>query len=271
MTLDRNENIGNFQEVDGKLKTRREVLIMGALAATSVAAISQAQAIDNKQAALPPASASGVKTSPQYTAKDFSSLTAKKLDGLSTNQIEQHLKLYSGYVNKVNEIQTQLSMVDIASPQANATWAPYRELLVEQSFALNGVVYHELYFGNIGGTGGEPTGDLKSAIEDGWGSIGKFMDYFKAAGKCMRGWVIIGFNTRDGKLHAYGLDAHNLYVPASTIPIVVLDVYEHAYMIDYGINRASYLDAFLKNMDWDICAKRFAMARKHLSGPDVTA
>ena len=67
---------------------------------------------------------------------------------------------------------------------------------MEQSYAVNGAVYHEYYFGNLGGKGGEPTGELKSALEERWGSMDKFMDYLKAAGKSMRGWVVIGFNTR---------------------------------------------------------------------------
>ncbi|MBX9720743.1 MAG: Fe-Mn family superoxide dismutase, partial [Candidatus Obscuribacterales bacterium] len=170
------------------------------------------------------------------------------------------------------EINALLDAQDILTqaPAANATYAPLRELLMEQSFALNGVIYHELYFGNLGGSGGEPGGDLKSAIEARWGSSSKFIDYLKAAGKCMRGWVIMGWNTRDSSLHTYGLDMHNMWSPANVVPIVALDVYEHAYMIDYGINRANYLDAFVKNIDWDVCGKRFSLAHKHPSGPDCT-
>ncbi len=141
---------------------------------------------------------------------------------------------------------------------------------MEQSYAVNGAVYHELYFGNLGGAGGEPTGDIKAGIEERFGSTGKFMDMLKAAGKCMRGWVIVGYNTRGGFIDTFGLDMHNMWSPASIVPMLVLDVYEHAYMIDYGIDRAKYLDAFTANLDWDVVGKRLAMARKHPTGQEAT-
>src|SRR5262249_9639682 len=158
-----------------------------------------------------------------------------------------------------NELGAKLKEVDVAG--ANATYHPLRELLLEESYAVNGVIYHELYFGNLGGKGGEPGGDLRNAIDERWGSIGKFNDYLTACGKCMRGWVIVGYNTRAGRLDTFGLDMHNMWAPAGIVPVVALDVYEHAYMIDYGIDRGKYLDAFLKNLDWEVAAKRFEKAR----------
>lgn len=178
------------------------------------------------------------------------------------------MKLYKGYVGKANEIHNKLKEVDITT--ANATYSPLRELLMEYSYALNGAVYHEYYFGNIGGKGGEPGGDLKAAFDERWGSFAKFSDYLKAAGKSMRGWVVVAYNTRGAHLDFFGLDMHNMWSPASTIPLLVLDVYEHAYMIDYGIDRAKYLDAFVKNIDWDVVAKRFTSVRNHPSGLDAT-
>jgi Fe-Mn family superoxide dismutase len=254
------ELIGNYQVTDAGALTRREVLLMGAAAATAAAASGI-----GVQAAV----SSSPQTSEPYTAKDFSELTMKKMDGISSSQIDQHLKLYQGYVKKSNEIYNKLKDVDITT--ANATYSPLRELLMEQSYAVNGAIYHELYFGNLGGKDGEPTGELKSAIEERWDSTSKFVDYLKAAGKSMRGWVIIGFNTRAGHLDAFGLDLHNMWSPANTVPVIVLDVYEHAYMIDYGIDRPKYLDAFVRNLNWEVIAKRFATARSHLCGPDTTA
>lgn len=278
MTSKKTEIIGNFEFIEnkseGKLRTRREVLLMGAIAATGAIATStgivKAAETESKAAGVIAggAPAAGGKS---YTAKDFSSLVTKNMTGLSSKQVEQHLKLYEGYVGKINELQAGLDAVDISTPAPNATYHPYREMLVEQSFALNGVIYHELYFANLGGSGGEPTGDLKSAVEARFGSVGKFIDHLKAAGKCMRGWVVVGWNTRDASLQMYGLDAHNLLVPANVVPLVVLDVYEHAYMIDYGTNRGAYLDAFLSNIDWGVCNKRFTRAHGHPSGPDTTA
>ena len=200
-------------------------------------------------------------------AKDFSHLSGK-LDGFTASQIDQHLKLYKGYVGKANELTKALKDPDLST--ANATYSPFREMLVEESYAVNGVVFHELYFGNLGGKGGEASGDVRAAIDERWGSYGKFIDYVKAAGKCMRGWVIVGYNTRGGHLSTFGLDMHNMWTPANTVPILVLDVYEHAYMIDWGVDRPKYLDAFVKVVDWDVVGKRLAYAVKHPTGFEST-
>lgn len=261
MTDEKREIIGNYEIAGDRLTTRREILLMGALAAGTVASTRAVEA----------AKEAGAAATDEIKEKDYSALITRKMEGLSTNQIEQHLKLYKGYVAKTNEINKHLEAADILTgAPPNPAYSPFRELLVEKSFALNGVIYHELYFGHLGGPGGEPSGDLRAALEARWGSLAKFTDYLKAAGKSMRGWVIIGWNTRESALRAYGLDMHNMWSPAGTIPVVVLDVYEHAYMVDYGINRAGYLDAFLKNIDWQVCEKRFAAAHKYVSGPEST-
>jgi len=185
----------------------------------------------------------------------------KKLEGLSQSQISQHIKLYQGYVKKANEIHHKLKDVEISS--ANATYSPLRELLAEQSYALNGSIYHEYYFGNLGGTGGEANGEIRAALDERFGNFSKFVDYLKAAGKSMRGWVILGYNTRIGRVETFGLDMHNVFSPANVVPLLVLDVYEHAYMVDYGIDRVKYLDAFMQNIDWEVANKRFAIAVKN--------
>jgi Fe-Mn family superoxide dismutase len=261
MTSANRELIGNYEVTDQGILTRREVLLMGAVAASTLVA---APVLAN-----PAVAAGSTATNGQtpYVAKDFSHLSGK-LSGLSASQIDQHIKLYKGYIGKANEIYNKLKDVDLTNP--NTTYSPLREILMEESYAVNGAIYHEFYFGNLSGQGGEPTGDVKAAIEERWGTTGKFMDFLKASGKCMRGWVIVGYNTRGAHLSAFGLDMHNMWTPANLIPILVLDVYEHAYMIDYGIDRAKYLDAFANNLDWDVVGKRLAAASNHPNGQAST-
>ncbi len=255
------ELIGNYEVGKEGILTRREVLLMGAMTAGSMVAGSAAPALAAKE------SAKDKSGDGPYKAKDFEGL-CKSLNGFSASQIKQHLKLYNGYVSKSNLMYKQLKGIDIST--ANATYSALRDLLTEQSYAVNGVVYHEFYFGNLGGKGGDPTGDLKAGIEERWGSTAKFMDFLKAAGKTARGWVVICYNTRGGYIDAFALDTHNVYSPAGVIPLMVLDVYEHAYMVDFGIDRGKYLETFMDNLDWSVVAKRLAVASKHPTGGEST-
>ncbi|MBX9692372.1 MAG: hypothetical protein K2Z81_08315, partial [Cyanobacteria bacterium] len=188
MTSKDKELIGNYEVTKEGVVTRREVLLMSAMAAAGTVLAQPGKAIAAESGDKP-------KGGAPYASRDFNAL-ADKMSGFSASQIKQHLKLYDGYVAKSNEIHDKLKDVDITT--ANATYSAVRELLVEQSFAHNGVVYHEYYFGNLGGKGGEPQGDVRAGIEEEWKSVGKFMDFLKAAGKSARGWVIVGYNPRAG-------------------------------------------------------------------------
>ncbi len=176
-------------------------------------------------------------------------LKYKKLDGLSEKQLsEHHDVLYAGYVKKVNEIRSKLINVDKTT--TNATYSDLRELKVEESFALNGVKLHEGYFDNMGGKGGKATGDVAKWIESDFESYEKWEDEFRALGIAARGWVVLAFDLDDGMLHNYICDVHNQGGIWNCVPLLILDVYEHAYFIDYGTGRKSYIETFMKNIDW---------------------
>jgi Fe-Mn family superoxide dismutase len=179
----------------------------------------------------------------------------KGLDGISDNQISQHRDiLYAGYVNKLNEIEERLKSCDLS--KANQVFSDFRALKTDETFALNGVILHELYFENLGGKGGKPAGSLANLIARDFGSFEKWAEEFKACGMAARGWVKLGLCFYDGKLHNYCLDSHNFNVPGGTAPILIMDVYEHAYTIDYGVKRPPYIEAFMKNIDWSVSEKR---------------
>lgn len=205
------------------------------------------------------------------TPKDFTPLIGK-VKGLSESQLRQHFKLYEGYVNKLNSIHQAIAQADDAMLSGTASsYAPYRELHVEQSFSQNGVVLHELYFGNLG-SGSEPTKEVKAIIEANFGTWDGYLKHLVAVGKSMRGWAMTGFDLRDGKVRNFGLDLHNQGSPTHFYPLLVLDVYEHAYMVDYGTDRSKYLTAFLSDIDWQAVHQRLMFAVHHLmAGPTATA
>ena len=108
-------------------------------------------------------------------------------------------------------------------------------------------------------------------IERDFGNVQNFVGHLKLAGKVMRGWALAAVNFRTGKLNVYGLDQHHQMVPNMVYPILALDVYEHAYMIDFGIDRGSYLDTFVANLNWRPVQDRLELAMSVPFGDIVTA
>ena len=189
----------------------------------------------------------------QITAKQFKSIRA--LDGISEKTMTEHYKLYQGYVNKYNEIMTKLESVDLKS--ANQVYSDLRSLKAELSFAIGGVKNHEIYFEHLGGKGGEPKGKLKPVMERDFGSLEKWAADLKATGISARGWVWLAYDQDWKHLFNYLGDAQNTFPVWNTTPILALDTYEHAYWLDYGAARAGYIDAFFKNLDWDVIEARW--------------
>lgn len=180
---------------------------------------------------------------------------SKPLIGISEKAISiHHDKLYEGYVKKWQEIQEKLKLINKSS--ANATFSDLRELKVEESFTANAIILHEAYFDILGGNG-ETGGKIIEVIKKDFGSFEEWLEDFKALGLCSRGWTILGYDFNDGKLRNFLLDAHNLYGILGISPILVMDMYEHAYFIDFGSDKKSYIEAFFENLDWQIVNKKF--------------
>ena len=180
------------------------------------------------------------------------------MTGISKKTIEEHLKLYQGYVKKYNEIQEKLAALkDDDFANANQVFSTIRELKTELSFAWGGVINHEIYFDHLGGKGGEPAGDLLKQIKEDFGSFEAYKKDLKATGIAARGWAWTAWNHREERLINYLGDAQNTYLVWKATPILALDTYEHAYFIDYGVNRGSYIDAFFANLDWKKIEENF--------------
>lgn len=187
-----------------------------------------------------------------------------KVQGISTEQLELHLGLYNGYVAKLNQITEQLfNLPPDELAKANPTYAPVRELHVEQTYALNGVILHEYYFGNLGGEKAAPSSFVKTTVAKQFGSWDSFVTQLVAAGMSMRGWAVVSYSMRERALRIHGLDTHNMFVPMGAVPLLVLDVYEHAYLKDFGTKRRAYIDAFLANVDWNAMDIRLQGAIGH--------
>lgn len=198
----------------------------------------------------------------KYSPLTFSeSLSTMK--GISKKTIDEHLKLYQGYVNKYNEIMEKLSqLADDDYAKANQVYSHIRALKVDLSFAWGGIVNHEIYFGHLGGKGGTPDGALLQQIETDFGSFETYKKDVKATGVAARGWVWTAWNSKEKRLFNYLGDAQNTYPIWGATPILALDTYEHAYFIDFGIARASYIDAFFENMNWKQVAEAFEIIKK---------
>ncbi len=187
---------------------------------------------------------------------DIKEIGYKELDGISQQTLDAHYKnLYQGYVKKWQEIQDKLKLVD--KTLANASFSELRELKVEESFVSNAVILHEAYFDILGGNGGRAIGDIEKAIEKDFDSYEKWLEDFRALGLCSRGWVVLGYDFNDGHLKNYILDSHNTYGVLGVAPILVMDMYEHAYFIDFATDKKSYIETFFKNLDWKLVDKKF--------------
>ena len=173
-----------------------------------------------------------------------------EMDGISRASVEAHYKLYQGYVAKRNEILTKLAEVDLST--ANQVYSDVRALKIDLSFAIGGVKNHEIYFEHLGGGGGDPTGAIASLIERDFGSVEAWRTDLKATGMGGRGWAWTAFDWDEQRLFNYIGDAQNTFPVWNATPLVALDVYEHAYFLDYQTDRASYIDAFFANLDWDV-------------------
>jgi len=171
-----------------------------------------------------------------------------ELDGISREAVEAHYKLYQGYVAKRNEILTKLDGVDLSA--ANQVYSEVRALKVELSFAVGGIKNHEVYFDHLGGDGGDPDGIFGQLVERDFGSIASWRDDLKATGMAGRGWAWTAYDWDEGRLFNYAGDSQNTYPIWNATPLVALDVYEHAYFLDFQTDRASYIDAFFDNLDW---------------------
>lgn len=181
-----------------------------------------------------------------------------RLRGLSRDLLLSHYENnYGGALRRFNAIERELASLDPTRAPGYALNGLKREALI----AANSVVLHEIYFENLGGTG-EPMGVIAQALERGFGGVGCWRDEFTAMGRALAGgsgWVLLTYSARFGKLTNQWAADHT-HVLADGVPLLALDMYEHAYHLDFGANASAYVDAYMQNIDWARVDARFQRA-----------
>jgi superoxide dismutase, Fe-Mn family len=203
-----------------------------------------------------------------YKARNFN---LSGLKGISDETLEQHFKLYEGYVTQANKLLERLADFtkngSAKSGVEEKRMAEFSELKRRLGFELNGMVLHEHYFGNLRKQGDrEPArgSAFRHAAEESWGSYQRWEADFTGVGR-MRGvgWAICCQDPATGHLTNHWIDMHESGHVAGFIPVLVMDVWEHAFILDYAVkDKAKYIDAFLSNVDWRTVESRLSRRRE---------
>lgn len=188
-----------------------------------------------------------------YVARDYSKLIG--MQGFSETLLKNHFTLYQGYVMNTNKVLDTLDRM----LKENKTGAPeYAELKRRLGWEFNGMRLHELYFDNLGGKSPlNKNSKLAQRLINDFGSIENWEKDFKATGS-MRGigWCVLYQDTSDGRLINFWINEHDVSHPAGCNPLLIMDVFEHAYLTDYGLKRADYIESFMMNANWSMVENR---------------
>jgi Fe-Mn family superoxide dismutase len=199
-----------------------------------------------------------------YTARQFD---LSNLTGISDETLEMHFKLYEGYVKETNKLNQKIADFVKDGKVDQDEFAEYSELTRRLGFEYNGMVLHEYYFDNLqkGGGIGDPANNsaFRQAAEQSVGSYDIWKAEFVGIGK-MRGvgWAICYENPANGQLSNHWITLHETGNVAGFIPVLVMDVWEHAFILDYKpADRPKYIEAFFSNINWNTVEKRLSQRR----------
>lgn len=182
-----------------------------------------------------------------YTAKDYARLLG--IEGFGEALLKNHFTLYQGYVTNTNKL---FEILDQMLKEGKTATPEFAELKRRLGWEFNGMRLHEYYFDNLGGKESlNVDGTLGKKLAESFGSAADWEKDFRATG-AMRGigWTVLYQDSADGRLINFWINEHDVSHPAGCMPILVMDVFEHAFMLDYGLKRADYIEAFFRNIDW---------------------
>lgn len=230
--------------------TRRDFLQVGAAASIVAVGVIESTAFAAEDRRITTNKAFEYQHSPKPLPFE-----AKSLKGLSEKLVQSHWENnYGGAIKALNIVRGRLTQ---ALADANTPPYVYNGLKREQLIRTGSVVLHELYFANLGGSGQAPA-DLRTRIAQSFGSFDTWENEFRKIGAGLgggSGWVVLAHNHRLNLLENYWMADHST-ASADSTPLLVMDMYEHAYQMDYGAAAAKYIDAFFANLQWDAVAAR---------------
>lgn len=185
---------------------------------------------------------------------------------LSPGNIQNHIELYQGYIENFNKTSAKLDSVDRS--EVNSNHSDFRSFKIDETYNMNGAYLHELYFSNIGDAQSRITMDSLAymRLNRDFGSFDNWQRDFIACGMASRcGWVITYLNTYTQSYMNCAIDLHSEQVPVGMYPVIVMDVWQHAYYRDYLKDVNSYMSAMMKQLRWNVIEKRFEKADKILN------
>lgn len=240
--------------MDNSPFSRRKML--GRMTATSLAASAVAQSANESLAAATAAAP------PAFRGKHVPQplpFNPAKLNGLSEKLlISHHDNNYAGAVKNLNRLEQELANVSKDTPAFVVGGLRQNELTFRNSMTL-----HEAYFGNLGGDG-KASGAVATALQSAYGSLENWELHFRSTAAALgggSGWVVLAYELRTGELRTYGGNHHTQSL-AGSLPLLVMDMYEHAYALDFGAAAVKYIDAFFVNLLWDTVNARLEQAVK---------
>lgn len=246
-TMSMSKEVAMETKEDGRFLSRRSFLGYSAAGALAmITAFPEISCAETKEAGL------REEDTMAYEAKDFSKLLG--MEGFSDTLLNNHFTLYKGYVTNTNKA---LEILD-AMLKEDKMGYEYGEVKRRLGWEFNGMRLHELYFGNLGGKAAlDKNGKLGKKLAADFGSYEAWEKDFKAVGG-MRGigWVALYQDTTNGKLINFWINEHDVGHPSGCAPILIMDVFEHAFMTDYQLKKADYIAAFFKNINWAEVEKR---------------
>src|SRR5205823_4064838 len=180
------------------------------------------------------------------------------LNGMSERLVVSHYENnYGGAVRALNAVRAELAALDARAPGYRV-----RALKRDELAAMGSVTLHELYFGNLGGEGNKVPSDIGARLDEHFGSVAAWRREFVGAAQSLAGgsgWVLLTWSRRERRLHTQIASDHTQAM-IDAAPLLVLDMYEHAYHLDFGANAVAYIDAFMRNIDWAVVTRRLVAA-----------